>query len=100
MEMIECFIAEYFNVDARYFELDKAINKFQRIEKNIYKKQLILELEVIINNCNYQLLIDCILKLGERKFSKRMSEEFIRYLYARLKNKKPRLTLEQLFKIR
>jgi hypothetical protein len=48
----------------------------------------------------YEKVTEDILKYGYKRFSKRMTEEFIRYLHARLKGKKPHLTLEQLIKIR
>jgi hypothetical protein len=79
-------------------ELDDVIEQFKQIAP-LLLDELISDLEDIMENVRYEETRKIMHKNGSL-FGKRKSEEFIRYLYARLKNKKPRLTLEQLFKIR
>jgi hypothetical protein len=83
-----------------YEQLDFLIKDFKKRELQVYQDRLVSELEKIMFDGVYIEVKKIIKEFGERVFSKRLTEEFIRYLYARLKNKKPRLTLEQLFKIR
>jgi hypothetical protein len=99
MKKFKYFMECYFNMATSFMYLDDQADFFRESEIKISLDTLISELEDIMENVKYdearQLCHKCY-----RPFSKRLTEEFIRYLYARLKNKKPRLTLEQLFNIR
>ena len=99
MEILRDFLVGYFNFSTYNSELDELIDDFINDDK---KRRIIFisELENIMELGRYKKASECILKNGRRRMSKKCTEEFIRYLYTRLKNKKPRLTLEQLFNIR
>jgi hypothetical protein len=99
MEMLQYFMKAYFNISYNFKDLDDIIKEFNELELKIYLDEFVNDLEDILKNVQYDEARLIIHKCG-RPFSKRLTEEFIRYLHARLKNKKPRLTLEELFKIR
>jgi hypothetical protein len=99
MKEFKYFLECYFNTSTNFMDLNEQTDFFREIESQILLDTLISELEDIIENVKYKET-RCIMHECGRPFGKRMTEEFTRYLYARLKNKKPRLTLEQLFNIR
>jgi hypothetical protein len=99
MDGLKHFMRGYLNI-SMYFELlDEYVCDFKCLEEKETQDKLIKDLEDIMNKAKYEeakmLMYEC-----DQNFSKRFTEEFIRYLYARMKNKKPHLTLEQLRKIR
>jgi ribosomal protein S7 len=99
MDRFEHFMQQYFNMYVDFDLLDDYIYIFKYEQEKEIQVRLIKDLENIMENAKYDearsIIHGC-----SRPFSKRLTEEFIRYLHARLKNKKPRLTLEELFKIR
>jgi ribosomal protein S7 len=98
METFDYFVFIHFGYSLDYDELDDQIDFFE-IRKPEFKNDLLVELEAVMESGNYEIARK-ILKEAGRILSKRATEEFIRYLYYRLKGKKPRLTLEQLMEIR
>jgi hypothetical protein len=98
METFDYFVVVHFGYSLDYDELDDEISFFLE-EKPEFKKDLICELESVMESGNYEIARKSLKEAG-RILSKRATEEFIRYLYSCLKGKKPRLTLEQLMEIR
>jgi hypothetical protein len=100
MRVFKYFFNCFFNSSPTFMELDQCIDDFEYFQGPKEKENFLQELDKIIKSCSYKLASEYILKYGRRKLSPLLTEELVRYLYARLKNKKPRLTLEELFKIR
>jgi ribosomal protein S7 len=99
MDRFKYFMRGYFNMSFYLMDLEQVIYEFRdELEQSIL--ELIKDLENIMENAKYEEAKKIIKDYGMRIFSKRKTEEFIRHLHARLKNKKPRLTLEELFNIR
>jgi hypothetical protein len=81
-------------------ELDKSIASFEYYQGKKEKECFILELKGIMESGNYKVASKYILELGKRRLSKQKTEACLRYIYSRLINKKPMLTIKQLRKIR
>jgi hypothetical protein len=96
---LEAFMAGFFNFSETWEKLDLVIDEFRGANKKLIDDFIKL-LEDIMEKARYEYARKIIKEYGMRKMSRRRTEEFIRYVYARLKNKKPRLTLKELFKIR
>jgi hypothetical protein len=99
MDILRDFLVGYFNVSTDDYELDEMIDDFINDDK---KRRIILisELENIIKLGRYKKASEHILKNGMRKMSKKCTEEFIRYIYAKLKNKKHNLTVTEIMNIK
>jgi hypothetical protein len=100
MNELKNFMWGYLNISMHIKLLNDYIYDFKYEENKDTLNNLIKELEDIMENSKYDKAIKIIRRYGGRIFSKRFTEEFIRYLHARMKNKKPRLTLEELLKVR
>jgi hypothetical protein len=100
MNGLKCFMRGYMNISMHIKFLDLYIYNFKYEEEKETRKELINNLEDIMESARYEEAKKIIYDYGDRIFSKRKTEGFIRYLHARLKNKKPRLTLGQMSNVR
>jgi hypothetical protein len=98
--MFKYFMECYFNQSVDYQDLYELVKEFKKSEISVRTGEFISELKKVMERGDYDSPMKVIDDHGERVMSKRRLEEFIRYIHARLKGKKPRLTLEQLINIR
>lgn len=82
MEKLSHFFECYFNISMEYEELENIIQHIENKESQIYKDQLIAELNDIIKTENYNKALNIMNKYG-RKMSLKRTENFIKFLYNR-----------------
>jgi hypothetical protein len=85
-KILKYFMECYFNQTFGYDELDKRINDF-KVEVHDVKKQLIEELNQIIQEKKYVSAARFMNKYGDKWFDVEKAEKFINYLHDRLLDK-------------
>jgi hypothetical protein len=81
MEMIRYFFECYFNESFDFDELEDLINKYKKVELDVYKTKIVQELHQIIQINGYKVAAKIIKKYGGRIIPLDITEKLIKYLY-------------------
>ncbi|MEA4974027.1 hypothetical protein SDC9_80386 [bioreactor metagenome] len=89
MEIIEYFFECYFNMSANYIELEDLVNEFIQIESNKYINSFKKALTDIIDNENWDIVIEIASSKGGRLLKPKKAEMLVRYLKFLIDGNKP-----------